>query len=45
VSIHHRRVFPIQFELDPEMIDDFLGRPDRFEEFLLDILTRRRRDA
>ena len=45
VSIRHRRVFPIQFELNPRMIDDFSRHPDRFEEFLLNILTRHRRDA
>jgi hypothetical protein len=45
LSIRHRRVSPIEVDLDSRKIADFCRRTELFEEFLLDLLTRRRRDT
>ncbi len=45
LSIGHRRVSPIEFDLDSGKVADFSRQPELFEEFLLDLLTRHRRDA
>lgn len=43
IKIKHSRVRPFQWKLDFSVLDRLAGDPQRFEEVMLDHLTRHRR--